>query len=113
MLSTTPSTLVSKVAAVTFGGLSVARAGLALGAGIVDRDIETAEARNGLIDQAAHLVLMAYVGMHELGFRAKVTQLGNQRLAGVVAAAGDDDAGAFASESEGSGPADAGKGAGD
>jgi hypothetical protein len=56
---------------------------------------------------------VTHVGADELGFHAERAQLSRQRLTGFVAATGDDDAGAFASEGKGRGTSDAGKGAGD
>lgn len=53
---------------------------------------------------------MADVGANEFGFRAGGAKLGDQRLSGVIAAAGNDQTGAFAGESEGGGAADAGQG---
>jgi len=38
------------------------RANLALGASIVHRDIETAELRDGLVDQGADVILAADIG---------------------------------------------------
>ena len=98
---------------VTLGGLLGDRPGLAFGAGIVDGDIEAAEAGDGLVDQVPHVVLVAHIGANEFRLRAERAEFGDQRLAGVVAAAGDDDAGAFAGKGQGGGAADAGQGAGD
>src|SRR5260370_9356685 len=99
------------------GGVTVRRlfghrAGLAFGAGIIDGDVEAAEPRDGLLDQVLHLVLMADIGANEFRFRAKRAKLGGQRLGGVIAAAGDEDASAFVREGEGGGAADGGQGAG-
>ena len=47
---------------------------------------------------AAHLVVVAHVGAHEFGFGAERAQFVGERLAGVVAAAGDDEAGAVAAK---------------
>ena len=56
---------------------------------------------------------MANVGADEFGFRAEATQFGDQLLAGVIAAAGNDEAGAFLREGQCGGAADAGKRASD
>ena len=48
-------------------GLVGDRADLAFGAGVVDRDIESAEPGDGLVDQSADIVLVADVGVDELG----------------------------------------------
>ena len=86
---------------VAVGGLLRHRAGLAFGAGAVDGRIQTTEARDGLIDQVAHIVLAAHVGADELRFAAELAQLSSQRLAGVLMAAGNDDAVAFPRKSKG------------
>ena len=80
---------------VAVGGLLRHPAGLAFGAGAVDRRIETTEARDGLIDQAAHIVFAAHIGTDEFRFAAEAAKLSGQRLAAVVMAAGNDDAVAF------------------
>jgi hypothetical protein len=50
MLRSTPSTLVSKVTAKLSAVLLGHRPGLSFGAGIVDRNVETAEPSDGTID---------------------------------------------------------------
>src|SRR5438445_7662034 len=82
------------------GGIAVGcllghRAGLAFSAGIVDGGVQAAEACECPIDEIAYFVLMAYVGADELGLGAERTQLGRELLAGILAAAGDDEASAF------------------
>src|SRR5580693_7223418 len=86
---------------VAVGGLFRHPAGLAFGAGAVDGRIQTTETRDGLIDQAAHIVLAAHVGADELRFAAELAQLSSQRLADVLMAAGNDDAVAFPRKSKG------------
>ena len=86
---------------VAVGGLLRHRAGLALGAGAVDGRVQSAEARDGLIDQIAHVVLATHVGADEFRFAAEPAQLGGQGLAGLLVAAGNDDAVAFSRQSEG------------
>src|ERR1700731_3463578 len=88
---------------VAVGGLLRHRAGLAFGAGAVDGRIQATEARDGLIDQAAHIVIAAHVGADELRFAAELAQLGSQRLADVLMTAGNDDAIAFSRKSKGRG----------
>jgi hypothetical protein len=51
---------------VGFRGLIHDRTNLAFGASIVHRDIQTAEAADGLVDQSADVVLVADVGVDEL-----------------------------------------------
>jgi hypothetical protein len=95
---------------VALRGLVGNRAGLAFGAGVVDGDVEAAEPGDGLVDELADVVLVADVGTHELSFRAQRTQLGDQRSACVIAAAGNDDIRAFPREGERAGAADTGQG---
>src|SRR5713226_3879501 len=82
-------------------------AGLSFGTRVVDGYVQPTEARDGLIDQAANIVLVAHVGLHVFSLRAKRTQLFGQSLARLVAAAGDNDAGTFMSERTGCGMSDA------
>ena len=77
---------------IAFRGLVRDRASLAFGAGIVHRDIETAKPCDGLVDQSADVILLADVGVDELGLRAEERELLNERLAGLIAPTGDDDA---------------------
>jgi hypothetical protein len=98
---------------VALGGLVGHRSGLAFGAGVVDRHIQPAEPRHGLVDQGADVVFVAYVGAQERGFGAEAAQFFRQRLAGFVAAAGDDDPRPITGESQRGGSADARQGAGD
>jgi hypothetical protein len=77
MLSSTPRTLVSKVAAVALCGLLRDRAGLAFGTGVVDGNIQAAKALDGLIDQVAHIVVMAHVGTPILRLSADVAEFGD------------------------------------
>jgi hypothetical protein len=53
------------------------------------------------------------VGANEFGLGAERAKLCDQRLANVIAAAGDDEIGAFFGEGECGGAADAGQGASD
>ncbi len=86
---------------VALGGLLRHRAGLAFGAGGVDGRIQTTEARHGLIDQAAHIVVAADVRTDELRFAPELAQLSGQRLADVLMTTGNDDAVAFPRKSKG------------
>jgi hypothetical protein len=60
----------------------------------------------------AHVAFVANVGANEFGFRAKRAKLLHQSRAGIIAATGNDDAGAITGEGECGGPADAGQRAG-
>ena len=60
-------------------------AALLLSPGVVDGDIQAAEACNGLIDQAAHVVIMAHVRTPILSLRAELADFSGQFLAGFVA----------------------------
>jgi len=98
---------------VGLGALRGQRAWLALGAGIVDRDIQPAEARDGTIVQGLDVGLIADIGADEGGLRTEAAQLVGQSRSGVVAAPGDDDGCALAGEGDGSGATDPGQRAGD
>jgi hypothetical protein len=113
MLRTTPSTLVSNVAGKAFRCLIRDRADLAFGAGIVHRDIETAKPFDGLVDQGADVIVLAHVGIYELGFRTEGAQLLNKRLAGVIMPTGNDHLRPLVGEGHGGGAPDAGEPAGD
>jgi hypothetical protein len=69
---------------IAFCGLIGDRANLAVGAGIVHRDIEPAKPCDGLVDQSADVTLLADVGVDELGLRTERAQLLNERLAGLI-----------------------------
>ncbi len=86
---------------VAVDGLLSQRAGLAFGAGAVDGRIQTAEARDGPIDQAAHIVFVAHVGAEEFNLTAEPAQLSSQALADVLMTAGNDNAVAFPRKGEG------------
>src|SRR6267378_3240660 len=76
MLRTTPRTFVSNVAAKLSAVWSVRdRTNLPFSGGIVHRDIETAKAGDGLVDQRAHVFLLADVGVDELGLGTERAQL--------------------------------------
>ena len=69
--------------------------------------------RAGVAHQCGHVSFLGHIGADELGLRAGGTQLDDERGAGVVAAAGDDEVGAFAGKGQRGGAANAGQGAGD
>jgi hypothetical protein len=73
------------------------------------RDIESAEPRDGFVDQGADVVLLADVGVEELGLRAKRAQLLDERLARLIAPTGNDDLCALIGEGDGGGAPDAGQ----
>jgi hypothetical protein len=94
------------------GSLRDDRTGGTFGAGIVDSNIEAAEARDRAIDEILDILLLAHVGTNEFGFRPKRPELGGQRTAGIVAAAGDHETGSLTRKSESGGAANAGQGTG-
>jgi hypothetical protein len=98
---------------IALGGLVDHWAGLALRAGTVDRDVESPEALDRLIDEMAHLVFAPDVGLDEGGLRAERAELGFERLAFDFAAAGSDDGGAVLGKGKSGGAADAGQRASD
>src|SRR6266852_1237627 len=120
-LTRTPNTAASSAAdfvgveggCVILCGLFRDRAGLAFGAGVVDGDIEAAEAGDRLVDQILDIVLAANVGVDEFRFGAQRAEFGHQRLAGVITAAGNDQVCAFMREGKSGGAANAGQGASD
>jgi hypothetical protein len=93
-----------------FGGLVRDRTNLASGGGVVHRDIETAKPRDSLVDQRTDVILLADVGVDELGLRTQSTQLLGERFAGLIASTGNDDLRALCGEGDGGGAADAGQG---
>src|SRR6266436_1219059 len=95
--------------------LPVKRSSIAvsIGPGVVDGDVEAAEPGDRPFDQVLDVAFVANVGADEFRFGAKRAQLGDQRFADIIAAAGNDDAGALLRESERGGAADAGQRAGD
>jgi hypothetical protein len=99
--------------AVVVLGLLGDRPELAFGAGVVDGHVDAAETLHGLLDEAAHVTLVAHVGTQVLGTNAERAQFGSQRLAGFFAAAADHQSRAFGSKGQGGGTADAREGAGD
>src|SRR6202050_3365565 len=96
-----------------FRGLVRDRADRTFGGGVVHGDIETPKPRDGLVDHTADVVLVAYVGVDELGFRAESAQLLNERLAGLITPTGNDYLRALLGEGDGSGAPDAGQSTGD
>jgi hypothetical protein len=98
---------------VAFDGLLSHRTRPALGARGIDGGVDPAKARNSLVDQTAHVVLVAHVGTNECHFGAEAAEFGFQRLAFGFPAARHDDGCAVFSEGRGGGSADAGQSAGD
>src|SRR4029077_8841117 len=93
-----------------FLGLIRDRANLAFGTGVVHRDIETAKARDGLVDQVADFIVAANVGLYERGFGSQSVQLGLESLALRFPAAGNDEASTMLGKGQSGGATDAGKG---
>jgi hypothetical protein len=90
------------------------RAGLAFGAGVVDGDIQAAEARDGPVDEITHVVLAPHIGLNERRLLcAAPAQFSFQCPAFSFTAAGRDDGCAFLGKSQRRGAADAGQSAGD
>jgi hypothetical protein len=76
------------------------------GSGVVHGDIETPKPRDGLVDHIADAILLANVGVDELGFRAESAQLLNERLAGLITPTGNDHLRALLGKGDGGGAAD-------
>ena len=90
-------------------GLLGQRSLLAFRAGIVDHDIDMAEALYGDIDEIAHLLVAADIGADELRLGAAAAQFFGERGARLLAASRNDDLRAFIREGERRGAADAGE----
>src|SRR4029077_394622 len=89
------------------------RASLAFGASVVHRDIETAKPCDGLVDQSADVILLADVGVDELGFRTERAQFLDERLAGLITPTGNDHLRTLLGEGDGGGAPDTGESTGD
>jgi hypothetical protein len=76
-------------------------------------DIETAKPCDGLVDQGADVIVLADVGVDELGLRTERAQFFNERLAGLITPAGNDHLRALPGEGDGGGATDAGQGSRD
>jgi len=74
--------------------------------------VKAAKPLDGLIDQVAHVVVMADVGADELGFHAKRAKVFNQSRTSVVVSARHDNLGAFTSEGQRRSASDPSQGAG-
>jgi hypothetical protein len=75
--------------------------------------IETAKPCDGLVDQSADVLLLADVGVDELGLRAERAQLLNERLACLITPTGNDHLRALLGEGDGGGATDTAQGASD
>jgi hypothetical protein len=98
---------------VTVRGLVRDRATLAFGASIVHRHIEATKPCDCLVYQRADVVLLANVGVDELGLGTERTQLLNEGLAGVITPTGNDHLRALLGEGNGGGAPDAAEAASD
>ena len=98
---------------VTFRRLLGHRPRNALGAGVVDRDVEAAEPRDGLVDHRTNVIFLADVSFDEVGFRTERAKLFDKFRAGFLASSGDDHVCAFSCEGHGGGASDARQSAGD
>src|ERR1700694_4581826 len=76
-------------------------------------DIETAKPRDRLVDQGADVIVLADVGVDELGLRTERAQFFNERLAGLITPAGNGHLRALPGEGDGGGATDAGQGSRD
>src|SRR5271154_3604503 len=85
-LRSVPSTLVLEHPCIAVGCLLGQRAGFSFGAGIVDRDIQSAKAPDSLFDKIVHVVFVTHVCQNESSFRSETTKLDFERLAFGLAA---------------------------
>jgi hypothetical protein len=88
------------------------RAGFSFGAGIVDRNVQPAEARNSLLDKVARVVFVTHVRQNESSFSAEATKLSFEGVAFGLPAAGYNDRCAFG-KGKRRGTPNAGQSAGD
>ena len=95
-----------------FRGLVRDRTARAFGAGVVHGDIETTKPRDGLIDHVEGVILLAHVGVDELSLRTEGAQFIDERLAGLLTPASDDDFCSLPGEGDGGGAPDACQSAG-
>src|ERR1700719_2071514 len=98
---------------IALGGLLRYRTRLAFGPGGVNSHIQATEARDGLIDEAAHIIFMADVSAPIICVGADLAKFSGQFLADFVASAGNYDARAFARKSNRGGSSNAREGASD
>ena len=87
--------------------LSGKQAELALGASIVERDVQSAEGAHGLFDERDDVILSGDISSHEQGASTGGSNLLGELLSLGNAAAGDDHIRAFFGKRQGSGFADA------
>src|SRR6266446_86626 len=86
---------------------------LALGAGVVERDVQSAEGADGLFDERHDVILPGDIGLYEQGVSTGRSDLPCDLLSLGNPAAGDDHNRAFVGKRQGSGFADAGGASGD
>ena len=86
--------------------------GSRLDAGVVDGDVDTAEALNDVVEECGDLVLVSHVGLVCFD-GTEGAHLGGGALHAVAVPGGDDDGGALGGEGAGYAPADAGGASGD
>ena len=98
---------------VTLSGLFGDGTWCALGARIVDQNIQPAETRNRTVYKVADRRILSDVRSNELDLGAKATQFVSERLTGLVTTARDDKTRALFRKSDGGGAADAGQRTGD
>jgi hypothetical protein len=98
---------------IAFRGLVRDRATLAFGAGIVHSDIETAKPCDDPVNQSADVIVLADVGVDELGLRTQSAQLLGERVAGLIAPTGNDDLCTLPGEGDGGCASDASQAASD
>jgi hypothetical protein len=76
---------------IAVGRLLGQRARFSFRAGIVDRDIQPAEALDSLFDNVPHVVFVTHVRQNESGLSAEATKVDFECLAFGLAAAGHND----------------------
>src|SRR5712692_3561133 len=74
MLRSTPSTFCVEDGLIVLGGYIGSRTGSALGASIIDGNVEATETSDDLVDEVLDFLFMPHVGAHKFGLSAKVAQ---------------------------------------
>src|SRR3989442_426241 len=95
-----PYTTLFRSMCVALGRLRRYGARFAFSTGSIDGHIQATKPCDRLVNQAAHIVLVAHIGAQKLGFGAQRAEFSNERLALSVAPARSNDASAFVREGE-------------
>src|SRR5271165_4731688 len=98
---------------IVLGGYIGSRTGSALGAGVIDSNVEATETGDGLVDEVLDFLFMPHIGAQKFGLSAELAQFSGQLLAFIVVSTGNNDPRSFMREGQGRGTTDAGECASD